>query len=70
METLAQLHYRLLRALEAVTGRWVGHWSKIVGPLRHVGETWALTSLHGNPEEHAIVRSIADIVRIYRPRAV
>jgi hypothetical protein len=70
LETLAQLHYRLLRALEAATGQWAGHWLRIVGPLCHAGETWALTSLHGGPEEHVVVRSIADIVRRYRPRAI
>lgn len=68
-ETLAELHYRVLRATEAATGHWIGYWSKIVGPLCRSGESWALTSLQGGADENAAVRSIADVVRSYHPRA-
>jgi hypothetical protein len=68
-ETLAELHYRVLRATEAATGQWTGYWSKIVGPLCQHNTSWALTSLHGSAEENAAVRKIAEVVRSYHPRA-
>jgi hypothetical protein len=69
IETLAELHYRVLRATEAATGQWIGYWSKIVGPLRRHSDSWALTSLNGSAEENTVVRSIAEVVRSYHPRA-
>jgi hypothetical protein len=68
-ETLAELHYRVLRATEAASGQWIGYWSKIVGPLCRSGESWALSWLKGSADENADVRSVADVVRRYHPRA-
>jgi len=68
-ETLAELHYRVLRAIEAATGLWVGHWSKIIGPLTRADSTWELTFLSGTAAEHATAKSIAAEVRRYFPHA-
>jgi hypothetical protein len=69
--TLAEIHFRLVRAVEAATGLWAGHWNDVIGPLRRAdGGQWVVGDLAGTDDEKRIVHVIADFMHIYRPHVV